>query len=476
MGRSRAPRPARPAGARRRGSATSPGRDAPLGARTTYRVGGPAGAPGRSGGDTTTSRRCPPRSPPAGGGVPVLVVGKGSNLLVADAGFPGLAVGGRPRVRRHRRRRRRRCAPAAGRRLPGRGAAHRRGRGSTGFEWGRGRARLHRGRGAHERRRPRFRHGAHRWRGRRDVRPGRAGPTAVRAAEPAGARIPHGGRGAPHRGGAVGGARPAGGPRRRRPRPEIAAVVRWRRAHRGGPNAGSVLPTRRRRRRAAGEGGGAEGGEGGAGPGATKHANFVQARRRGDGGGRGRAHRATWPNVVGERFECAWSPRCGSSGSTLTPTPRRDSGMTIRPTSTSTTGLGSTGPRLNLDGRANDDDESPPPTGLAPEIDPRLHRPAAGDDRRHGKRRSWRPIVAGALVVGHVQRARRAAQPPVLRPGTSPCTGACRHQRPRIGGAAGLDRSAERSWVSTPPPPPAGRGASRGLRTATVRRPLADSR
>jgi UDP-N-acetylmuramate dehydrogenase len=64
-------------------------RDEPLGPRTTYRVGGPAAlfvevvdddavaAVGRA---------------VAATGIEVLVVGKGSNLLVADAGFPGLAV------------------------------------------------------------------------------------------------------------------------------------------------------------------------------------------------------------------------------------------------------------------------------------------------------------------------------------------------------------------------------------------------
>jgi len=64
-------------------------RDHPLGALTTYRVGGPAAlfcepadeeellAVARANRDL---------------GVPVLVVGRGSNLLVADAGFAGLAV------------------------------------------------------------------------------------------------------------------------------------------------------------------------------------------------------------------------------------------------------------------------------------------------------------------------------------------------------------------------------------------------
>jgi UDP-N-acetylmuramate dehydrogenase len=64
-------------------------RDAPLGALTTYRVGGPAALLVhvtdddvlRAAVDTVRAT-----------GIEVLVVGKGSNLLVADAGFPGLAV------------------------------------------------------------------------------------------------------------------------------------------------------------------------------------------------------------------------------------------------------------------------------------------------------------------------------------------------------------------------------------------------
>lgn len=64
-------------------------RDAPLGARTTYRVGGRAAllleAEGEA--DLVLAARAV-----EAGRVPVLVVGRGSNLLVADAGFPGLAV------------------------------------------------------------------------------------------------------------------------------------------------------------------------------------------------------------------------------------------------------------------------------------------------------------------------------------------------------------------------------------------------
>ncbi len=64
-------------------------RDRPLGPLTTYRVGGPAAVFWEAGSeaDLLAARRAL-----FGRRVPVLVVGKGSNLLVADAGFPGLAV------------------------------------------------------------------------------------------------------------------------------------------------------------------------------------------------------------------------------------------------------------------------------------------------------------------------------------------------------------------------------------------------
>ena len=63
--------------------------DQPLGARTTYRVGGTAAASFtvHDEADLTLVARAVRAS-----GVSVLVVGKGSNLLVADSGFPGLAV------------------------------------------------------------------------------------------------------------------------------------------------------------------------------------------------------------------------------------------------------------------------------------------------------------------------------------------------------------------------------------------------
>jgi UDP-N-acetylmuramate dehydrogenase len=63
--------------------------DHPLGQLTTYRVGGPAALyfEAESEGDLLSVRRAL-----YGAQVPVLVLGKGSNMLVADAGFPGLVV------------------------------------------------------------------------------------------------------------------------------------------------------------------------------------------------------------------------------------------------------------------------------------------------------------------------------------------------------------------------------------------------
>lgn len=69
-------------------------RDYPLAAHTTYRVGGPARlfvtVNDVAGLDTLASIVAD--SSAAGGPPPVLVVGRGSNLLVADRGFDGLAV------------------------------------------------------------------------------------------------------------------------------------------------------------------------------------------------------------------------------------------------------------------------------------------------------------------------------------------------------------------------------------------------
>jgi UDP-N-acetylmuramate dehydrogenase len=64
-------------------------RDAPLGALTTYRVGGRAALLVEVSAEADLAAV---REAVTGTGVPVLVVGKGSNLLVADAGFQGLAV------------------------------------------------------------------------------------------------------------------------------------------------------------------------------------------------------------------------------------------------------------------------------------------------------------------------------------------------------------------------------------------------
>ncbi len=64
-------------------------RNVPLGPLTTYRVGGPAALFVVAGGEEDLEAVAWARQ---ASGLPVLVVGKGSNLLVADAGFSGLAV------------------------------------------------------------------------------------------------------------------------------------------------------------------------------------------------------------------------------------------------------------------------------------------------------------------------------------------------------------------------------------------------
>lgn len=64
-------------------------RDAPLGPLTTYRVGGRAALLAEMGSEADLAVLGEARRAT---GLPVLVVGRGSNLLVADAGFPGIAV------------------------------------------------------------------------------------------------------------------------------------------------------------------------------------------------------------------------------------------------------------------------------------------------------------------------------------------------------------------------------------------------
>ena len=64
-------------------------RDAPLGSRTTYRVGGTAALAFETTGEASLVEVARALD---GLDVPVLVVGNGSNLLVADAGFAGLVV------------------------------------------------------------------------------------------------------------------------------------------------------------------------------------------------------------------------------------------------------------------------------------------------------------------------------------------------------------------------------------------------
>jgi len=64
-------------------------RDAPLGALTTYRVGGPAALLARVEDEAALEAVV---AAVVATGIDVVVVGKGSNLLVADAGFAGLAL------------------------------------------------------------------------------------------------------------------------------------------------------------------------------------------------------------------------------------------------------------------------------------------------------------------------------------------------------------------------------------------------
>jgi UDP-N-acetylmuramate dehydrogenase len=64
-------------------------REVPLGPLTTYRVGGPAALFVEA---STVDDLGRVAGAVAATGLPTLVVGKGSNLLVADAGFPGVAV------------------------------------------------------------------------------------------------------------------------------------------------------------------------------------------------------------------------------------------------------------------------------------------------------------------------------------------------------------------------------------------------
>jgi UDP-N-acetylmuramate dehydrogenase len=63
--------------------------DAPLGARTTYRVGGRAAVAAEVSSPDDLEQV---HEAVVASGLPVLVVGKGSNLLVADAGVPGVVV------------------------------------------------------------------------------------------------------------------------------------------------------------------------------------------------------------------------------------------------------------------------------------------------------------------------------------------------------------------------------------------------
>ncbi len=64
-------------------------RDEPVGPRTTYRVGGSAAVLVEAASDDDLARTA---AAVAASGLPVLVLGNGSNLLLADAGFPGIVL------------------------------------------------------------------------------------------------------------------------------------------------------------------------------------------------------------------------------------------------------------------------------------------------------------------------------------------------------------------------------------------------
>ena len=66
-------------------------RDVPISELTTYRLGGPVAVVARVATEADL-RAVAAAVGPAAPDVAVLVVGRGSNLLVADRGFPGLAV------------------------------------------------------------------------------------------------------------------------------------------------------------------------------------------------------------------------------------------------------------------------------------------------------------------------------------------------------------------------------------------------
>lgn len=63
--------------------------DAPLGPLTTYRLGGPAALLAKP---ATVADLVLVAEARRASGLPVLVVGRGSNMLVADRGFPGIAI------------------------------------------------------------------------------------------------------------------------------------------------------------------------------------------------------------------------------------------------------------------------------------------------------------------------------------------------------------------------------------------------
>ena len=474
-------------------------RDVPVADLTTYRVGGPVAvlAPGRR------RRASSPRSPAAladGTSPPLLVVGRGSNLLVADAGFAGLGVvlGRRVRDGRPRRRIRTSCGPAAAVPLP---VLARR---TAGGRSGRARVlrrdpRQRRRRGPDERRRPRARDRRRAGRaprsldlaaGRASRRPGRSPPSASGTARSAlgptevvtGADVPGGRR-----------------RRRRRARPTVAEIVRWRREHQpGGANAGSVFaqPARRLRRPAH----------------RLARAQGPAGRRRGRLGqarqllpGRGRRHRRrraprSWSRCGGGSLDATGidarpraahgrlrrraverrGPRvstrrraraaASSAAAAPTPPPRRARGAAVAAGvearvgcavagcwSSASSSWCSCGDRVGVDGVAAARRRPRRRCGAPPTSPPAQVDRAAGDPRgrRDGVARHRAAAVDGIEALPYVRRGHgRAAS------GPTPCASPCTSARPV-------------AWVDGPAGKARGRRHRAGARDGRRRRPPA---
>ena len=380
---------------------------------TTYRVGGAAALLVEVADDDDLARRARRRGGDRAS--PSLVVGKGSNLLVADAGFAGLAVVLGDGVRRRStvdgttragRRRGRACpsSPAARGRRP-----HR-------LRVGGRRARLGRRRGAHERRRPRLGHGR---------QPARASASSTSPAArmawcpPTDLDLGYRRSSRPARPRSCVGAdaRPRARRPGRRARPSIAEIVRWRReqpARRPERRLGVHQPAGRLRRPA-------HRGRRAQGPAAsgpprcrTKHANFIQADagRLGRRRARARCARCAGGSPTPPASSC--TPRPCWSASTLDRRSRVDGRPQVRPT----------GRRRAARSPARRRRRRPAPSPSTPGSRARASR-SRDEGRRRLRRSAWSPALVGA-------RRRGARRHPLAAARRRP-----RRASPAASGAAG---------------------------------------